>query len=215
MTKHNSQAIIIGGGIALVVLVAFVLGYSLRGSTQQSNQPQTSQRSMMSNMNEGMMDHGAMVNSEADFIMEMIPHHQEAIDTSNYMLTRTDDPEFKQFLQSIVVSQTIEVAKMKEWHQLWFNEPYKDDGRYEAMMPNLEQADDNDEARQQYLMGMIMHHTGAVQMASKVKTITTREELLAFADQIITVQNKEIEQMRSWMMESRENGAGMMDHMMH
>lgn len=202
--KQNQKNLLIFFGIALI---SFSLGY---GAKTLVDSKDSYGKPMMQSM-----DHGSMVNSDADFIMEMIPHHQEAIDSSTYMLSRTDDEEFKTFLQSIIDAQTAEVAQMKQWHQEWFNEPYQDDGRYTAMMPDLESIQDAEEAKGQYLMGMIMHHVGAVQMASKIKTITEREELITFANGVIEVQNQEIEQMRGWMKNSMEQGTGSMKHMMH
>ncbi len=218
MVHEHKKAFAIGV-VVLLILFAFAAGYYAKGTlpaskAQEQKKSAQQSTSMMRNMRDGMMDHSSMVNSEADFIMEMIPHHREAIDTSQYMLSRTEDEEFKTFLQSIVVNQSEEVEMMKQWHQEWFNEPYADDGRYELMMPDLATYDDDEEARQQYLMGMIMHHMGAVQMAAKVKTVTERKELVDFANEIIKVQNAEIEQMRNWMMGNERND-GMMNHMMH
>jgi uncharacterized protein (DUF305 family) len=233
---HFTKAVITGLAVVAVLIIA-PLGLALNYATKQL--PTTTvddhheeSSNMMGNTNKRMMgglendsqmmsmmqgmDHGAMVNSDADFIMEMIPHHQEAIDTSEYMLSRTEDEEFRKFLQGIIDAQKREVAMMQQWHQQWFNEPYQDDGRYKKMMPDLEKISDYDQVRQQYLMGMIMHHMGAVQMAAKIKTITQRTEVKDFADDIIRVQNQEIEQMREWMMESSQSsGGGMMDHMGH
>lgn len=48
---------------------------------------------------------------------------------------------------------------------------------------------------------MIVHHEGAVDMAKLVLTSTTRPELLKMAQEIIDVQTKEINQMKSWKVE--------------
>lgn len=216
MKTHNSQILLIGA-IAIAIL-SFSLGYIVRGTSQSTDKTNSIQQPMMKTMGDGMMmDHGAMVNSEADFIMEMIPHHQEAIDSSKYMLSLTTDEVFKTFLQNIINAQTQEVAMMKQWHSDWFGSEYKDDGRYEAMMPDLESMD-YEQARTQYLAGMIGHHQGAIQMASKVKTISQRPEVIQLADNIIESQNKEIEQMRSWLKTTNNNDTSdsmMMDHMGH
>jgi uncharacterized protein (DUF305 family) len=81
------------------------------------------------------------------------------------------------------------------------------------MMPDLSGHSDYSEARQQYLTGMISHHTGAVIMAEKIKTITERNELVSFADTIIEAQNKEIKQMKSWSTEEHSHDEA--DHMGH
>jgi uncharacterized protein (DUF305 family) len=52
---------------------------------------------------------------------------------------------------------------------------------------------------------MIVHHEGAVQMAEKVLTLPdVREEVQAFAREIIRAQLTEIETMRTWLLGSKE-----------
>lgn len=160
-----------------------------------------------------MMDHPP-VTSDADFIMGMIPHHQEAVETSEYMLSRTDDPEFRAFLQNIINTQRQEIEMMKEWHRELFTSEYQDDGRYQPMMPDLEAIENDAEARTAYLRGMIMHHRGAIQMAEEIHEITENDEIHTFADQIIEVQAEEIQQMMEWIKEDGGGMGGMHDGMM-
>ena len=161
-------------------------------------------------MGGGMMGHSASIKSDADFLMEMIPHHQEAVDTSKYVLSRTDDPELMGFLQGIIDAQTKEIEQMKRWHQDWFGQEYKDDGRYRSMMPDLTGFTDR-QLVSVYLHGMIMHHMGAIDMARAISGITKRQELKDFSTEIIRVQSQEIETMLGWL---SGFGRGMM-RMMH
>ncbi len=211
---------------------ALVLGLVLRGvatampdSWQQQGHSHTHSEesvleeldSMMGSSMGGemmMMDHPP-ITSDADFIMGMIPHHQEAVDTSEYMLTRTDDPEFRAFLQTIIDAQKAEIEMMKEWHRELFTSEYQDDGRYQPMMPDLEAIENDAEARTAYLRGMIMHHRGAIQMAEEIHEITENNEIHTFADQIIEVQAEEIQQMMEWIKEDGGGMGGMHDGMMH
>lgn len=52
-----------------------------------------------------------------------------------------------------------------------------------------------------FLTEMIVHHEGAIDMAKLVKEKSKREELLELADEIITAQSKEIDQMKAWQKE--------------
>lgn len=49
-----------------------------------------------------------------------------------------------------------------------------------------------------FLEGMIEHHEGAVSMAEEALTSAKHEELKTMARNIITAQEKEIEQMNTW-----------------
>lgn len=152
-------------------------------------------------------DHGAMVQSEADFIQLMIPHHQEAVDTSNLLLSKGATGELAEFLHNIVKVQSDEIAMMKQWHLDWYGKQFVDTGRYELMMLPFEQLN-LEEATLTYLHGMIVHHEGAVQMANRLPEITKRPVLLQFGKDIISLQSAEIELMNKWVKELHVQTSG-------
>jgi uncharacterized protein (DUF305 family) len=59
------------------------------------------------------MNHADMVNSEFDFTYLMIPHHQEAVDTSKILLQTTENPELIKLANNIIASQDKEINMMK------------------------------------------------------------------------------------------------------
>jgi uncharacterized protein (DUF305 family) len=59
------------------------------------------------------MNHADMVQSEFDFITLMIPHHQEAVDTTMALLTTTSNPDLITLGKVIISGQTKEVEMMK------------------------------------------------------------------------------------------------------
>lgn len=181
--------------ILAVATYFFVSAQNQKSSTQ--NQTETSPTEVMSSDADIM--HHAPITSDRDFIVGMIPHHQEAVDTSTYLLTRTTDPEMKTFLQNIIDAQTKEIEMMKEWHREWFDTEYVDAGQYTPMMPDLTAIKDDHEAQDAYVSGMIMHHDGAIMMAEEIQEITDRDELRTFADTIIVVQKDEIDEMKSML----------------
>lgn len=67
----------------------------------------------------------------------------------------------------------------------------------ESMLANM-RGKSGEALEKAFLDDMIAHHAGAVEMAALLKQGTKRQELLDFADAIINVQTKEIEQMREW-----------------
>lgn len=200
---------------SVLVLVSLFVGWLLGSQAPRlvSLMPTAGSRpgiGMMHGSGSGMMMHAA-IESDADFLMQMIPHHEEAVETSLYVLSRTDDPEYQAFLQGIVDAQAREIAQMKAWHLSWFGSEYQDDGRYQPMMPPLQGLKD-DRLVAAYLHGMVMHHMGAVDMARQIRVLSEREELLNFADEIIRVQTEEI----GWMLSRLRDGfGGGMPMMMH
>lgn len=212
MSEKSTQNSLLIIAVLLALGMGIWIGYTIRGNfvltpmMSRSNNP-----SMMS----GMMNHATSITDDAAFLMEMIPHHQEAVDTSQYMLSRTQDEQERQFLQAIVDVQTQEINKMKQWHRDWYGSEYANDNRYQAMMPDLAAYPNDEDAMSAYLHGMMMHHMGAIQMAQQVLLVTDRPELTSFAEAIIRTQNDEITVMRNWLRASKNRTGGMMDHSMH
>ncbi len=147
----------------------------------------------MSAMNHSMMDHGAMVTSEEAFVINMIPHHQEAVDTARLVLARGESAELKKLAQTIITAQEKEIAMMQRWSKDWNYSTVKPS--YENMMGDgtklSEKALDT-----WFLQGMIMHHEWAVQMAESLLKIDARKEVSDFARDVIRVQSSEITQMK-------------------
>lgn len=81
--------------------------------------------------------------------------------------------------------------------QMMSNNHMNMEGAMGGMMSGLsgKTGDDFDKA---FLSEMIVHHEGAVEMAKFVLTTSKRPELIKMANDIITVQTKEIDMMKSW-----------------
>lgn len=157
---------------------------------------------------------------DAHFIEQMIPHHEDAITMAKLAQTKARTPEVKQLAQNIIESQGEEIDQMKKWYKEWFGRelPIGDDVmRQHGMMGSsqqnmmhmgmmgssedltrLEEAEDFDRA---FVEEMIPHHQMAVMMASMLRNGTTRSEMRRLAENIISAQTDEIDQMRDWLSE--------------
>ncbi len=147
---------------------------------------------MMNGMDHSMM----MVSSEKEFITEMIPHHQEAVDTAKEVLARgATTPEIKKLLENIVTAQEKEIADMKSWYQAWYGVPYQPSGNYKPMMRDLSKLNGKD-IDKAFLEDMVMHHMGAIMMAQSVQSYIEHDEIRSLTKAIISSQTEEITQMR-------------------
>jgi len=145
-----------------------------------------------------MMDH-MQVSSEFDYLAQMIPHHQEAIDTAQIILAHSSRPEMKQFAQNIIQAQTAEIAQMKNWLNEWY--PGGDlSVSYVPMMRDLKQLEGNS-LDQTFLQDMTKHHMGAVMMSQMLlnRNLVKHQPVQPFAQNIATNQNQEIQQMQDWL----------------
>lgn len=72
-------------------------------------------------------------------------------------------------------------------------------GAMDGMMSGLtgKSGDDFDQA---FLIGMIRHHEGAVEMANAALQNAAHDEIKVMAEAIISAQTNEIEQMQDWQM---------------
>ncbi|TXM97226.1 DUF305 domain-containing protein [Methylobacterium sp. WL64] len=52
---------------------------------------------------------------DVDFRLQMIPHHQGAIDMAKVAMKRAKDPWSRQLAESIIVEQQREIAQMQAW----------------------------------------------------------------------------------------------------
>lgn len=142
-----------------------------------------------------MMDHGGMINSEEGFVINMIPHHQEAVDTAKLVVAKGDSLELKKLAQNIINAQEKEINMMKDWVKI---SNYTAKPSYENMMGDGTKLS-GAELDQWFLMGMIMHHMGALQMAEAVLKLNPSTKVTDFAHAIIKNQSTEIAQMRSML----------------
>lgn len=147
----------------------------------------------MNGMNHDMMDHGSMVTSEEAFVINMIPHHQEAVDTARLVVARGESAELKKLAQAIITAQEKEIAMMQKWSKDWNYSTVAP--TYQNMMGDGTQLSGK-ALDTWFLRGMIMHHMGAVQMAQSLLRLDAHKEVSDFAREVIRVQSSEISQMK-------------------
>lgn len=56
---------------------------------------------------------------DREFIRQMVPHHQMAVMMAS-MVLGSDRPEISNLAESIIKSQTAEIAQMRQWYQSWY-----------------------------------------------------------------------------------------------
>lgn len=140
----------------------------------------------------GHEGHAHGVASEEEFVVEMIPHHQEAVDTSLLVLESTQNEELAALAQEIIDAQQQEIAMMRGWLDEYYNGGFAPS--YQPMMGDLESL--SGEARDvAYIRGMIEHHMGAVMMARSVLELDPSSHVEEFANEVIEAQTTEIQQL--------------------
>jgi uncharacterized protein (DUF305 family) len=173
----------------------------------QSKREMPSMCMMDSQLNPGMMmpnnsmegmDMTSMIKDDQSFIQGMIPHHEEAIQTSKIILNTSKDQELKIFANQVIIDQTKEVESMKKWFKAITSKDYQDDGSYMPMMKGMMNKTGIEQDKE-YMQGMIFHHNGAIDMAKKVLPISKSEDVKTLANNIIVNQAKEVKTLEGWL----------------
>jgi uncharacterized protein (DUF305 family) len=156
------------------------------------------------------MRSSSMIHEEVDenFIEQMIPHHEDAIAMADTALTKAEHEEIKLLSRDINRSQSQEIEQMRTWYKAWFgSDPAQANffpqgmGMQMGMMGNMTDVDDLKNAKpfdKEFIEQMIPHHQMAVMMSQMLLRSTDRVEMKKLAEDIISAQTREIEQMRSW-----------------
>lgn len=147
---------------------------------------------------------------EIAYMQKMRMHHLSAIEMAKLIPGKAIHPELAQLAQTIISDQQKEIGDLESWLKTWYgitppaampgmNMPGMDMPGMDMMMAAMMKMTGAD-LEQAFLLAMVHHHQGAVDMSALAAGRTTRPELLQFANNVITVQQREIAQMRNWAM---------------
>lgn len=153
---------------------------------------------------------GAHNDQDVSFAQDMIPHHQQAIQMSRMAASQASSAEVKDLAARIEKAQDPEIETMSGWLESWGEDvpssmPGMDHGGDSGSsdMPGMMDTEDMDELMEasgkgfdtMFLTMMVEHHEGAVEMATTEKDKGQYGPAKELADDIITAQNAEIEEM--------------------
>jgi uncharacterized protein (DUF305 family) len=142
--------------------------------------------------------------ADVAFATNMIPHHQQAIELAGLVADRSTNPELIALSQRISAAQQPEVTTMNAFLVQWSGgaaAPTEHsghagmagmvDGPTMARLATLNGA----EFDTLWLQSMIGHHQGAIEMAETELATGTNADAKKLAQDIVTAQRAEIEQM--------------------
>ena len=149
----------------------------------------------------------ASVDPDLAFLDGMIPHHEGAVMMAEVALERAEHQELKDLADEIIRAQEAEIEQMRGWRSEWFDDAPQTEGMPGmsgvGMMSDadIEMMRTTDSFDQMFIDRMIEHHQSAIEMAQEIQTTTERPEIQQLAENIISSQQAEIEQMEQWRSE--------------
>jgi uncharacterized protein (DUF305 family) len=187
--------------------------------TETSNKQEIKQTGDMMENGKGMSHDMSMDLGPADadydlrFIDGMLMHHQGAVNMAQEALSKSQRPEIKKLAQDIIAAQNREISQMKEWRTAWY--PKADstpmayhsqmghmmamtDEQKQGMMMSMDLGTADAEFDLRFINAMVPHHDGALVMAQDALSKSQRPEVKKLAQDILTSQQGEIEQMNQW-----------------
>ena len=142
--------------------------------------------------------HGPVAASEAEWLTEMVAHHQEAVDAAA-QLQRSNRPQMREFGASIARTQSAQIELMNRWLDRWYPGRARD-AHYQPMMRDLTGLT-GDALDRTFLEDMVGHHMAAVMMSQQllVRRTAEHDEVGELAATIRDEQRAEIFQMQRWL----------------
>jgi uncharacterized protein (DUF305 family) len=142
--------------------------------------------------------------SDERFIDAMVPHHQGAIAMAEVALKNAEHEEIIDLSRNIISSQQAEIEELKSIKQEEFgtsNVPMdmsQEQMRGMGIMMDPQQLANRDPFDKAFIDAMIPHHQSAIEMAQVAREKSEIPEIEELAMDIISAQQKEIEQMTRW-----------------
>lgn len=149
--------------------------------------------------------------SEQQFMEQMTSHHEDAIQMAEMAKERAKNGQVKSLAGGIITVQNKEVTNMKNWYKQWYSKDLPAMAAMPGMMDDgmdmgkLSSAKDFD---LEFVSQMIPHHQKAVQMAKDILPKAKHAELKKMANDVITSQTMEIQEMEQLKKEFQDNPAG-------
>jgi uncharacterized protein (DUF305 family) len=213
--------------LTLLLAVAFILaacggaGGGQQGSGSGSEQESAEKNGGgMAGMDHGQMGHGSMgmgssgmakqmvmengKYSDRAFIDAMVPHHQGAIAMTEVALKNAEHEEIKELSRNIISSQQAEIEELKAIKKEEFGtsnvpmEMSQEQMRGMGMMMDPQQLANREPFDKAFIDAMIPHHQSAIEMSRVALENSDNPRIKELAENIISAQQEEIEQMKQW-----------------
>ena len=174
----------------------------------------------MAGMDHGQMGHGSMgmgsegmgrqmlmengEYSDRRFIDAMVPHHQGAMAMAEVALKNAEHEEIKELSRNIISSQQAEIEELKAIKKEEFGtsnvpmEMSQEQMRGMGMMMDPQQLANREPFDKAFIDAMIPHHQSAIEMAQVALENSDNPKIKELAQNIISAQKREIEQMKQW-----------------
>ncbi len=159
-----------------------------------------------SGMASGMVMENGEYSDEA-FLDAMVPHHQGAVEMAEVAQNNAEHEEIERLARNIIAAQRTEIEEMRSIKQEEFGtsdvpmQMSEKDMENMGMTPDPGMLADERPFDRAFIDAMIPHHQSAIEMARVASEQSDNPDIQTLAEDIITAQEREIGQMKSWRKE--------------
>ena len=163
------------------------------------------------NMGSGMSGHGGEY-SDRTFIDDMVVHHQGAVAMARVALKNAQHDKIITLSRNIIPNQRAEIEELKSIKKREFGtsripmQMSQKQMKGMGMMMDPARLTDQKPFDKAFIDAMIPHHQSAIEMAQSASEKSGNPDIQALANDIISAQRREIEQMQSWREEWHPQG---------
>jgi uncharacterized protein (DUF305 family) len=165
--------------------------------------------------------------ADVTFSQDMIPHHQQALVMADVAIEGAETQEVQDLAERIKAAQEPEIEEMTGWLESW-GEDVPDlaamghmmmghgDGDDDNDMPGMMDADQMQQMSammgdglafdRMWVLMMIEHHEGAIEMAQDQQANGQSEDAIALAESIEESQTAEIDEMKQMLRDWKNQG---------
>lgn len=199
-------------GLIIILLVFVISLLNDKSQNKVDSSAETSQSSQSDNQTSSMYANMTGDQFDKAYLTDMIAHHQGALNMASQARELATKAEIRTLADAILSSQASEVQQMMDWQQEWnysatdSSNPHaghmmESSGSMSEDMADMEaklNGLSGEAYNKEFLKQMILHHQQAVDMSKYAETNAKHQEVKDLAQAVITAQEKEIADMKSW-----------------
>lgn len=178
------------------------------GNSGTGNQSGQSMMDLMEKNMDQMKEVESLGSNDKDFAAMMKIHHMGALEMARQQIAQGTDQQVKDMAQKMLASQQQEISELDAFlagsnqnsAATEKKSPFHERVMKEMDDLKMDNGNHSGSIDQQFIQMMIPHHQGGVAMADLyLKTGAQDQKLKAMANKIKTDQQKEIQQMQTWL----------------
>ncbi|MDK2817915.1 MAG: DUF305 domain-containing protein [Spirochaetota bacterium] len=192
--------------LLLMILVYSNIIYSQDHNNHSMASEDNNSQKVMMLMHKPMMEqkYQQTDSPDVDFLVNMIPHHKGAVLSSEEYLKSGKNETVKKLAMDIITAQQKEILEFQqaseklktelgEYSKKEVSKITKESKKaMDQMMKEMSSITLSGDIDRDYLIGMLPHHQGAINVSQIILKVTTNETIKEIANRIIADQQKEI-----------------------